>query len=124
MASTMALRQHRADRLVAAAQALGDGHQVGHHALLLAGVQGAGAAHAAHHLVQDQQHAVAVAHLAHRLEVARHRHQHAGGGAAHGFGDEGEHLAGPDAADRLVQFARQALAVLLGRFARARSRYS
>ena len=59
------LRQHRADRLVAAAQALGDGHQVGHHAFLLAGVQRAGAAHAAHHLVEDQQHAVAVADLAH-----------------------------------------------------------
>jgi hypothetical protein len=37
----------------------------GDHALLLAGVQRAGAAHAAHHLVEDQQHAVAIAHLAH-----------------------------------------------------------
>ncbi len=33
------LRQHRADRLVAAAQSLGDHQQVGHHAFLLAGVQ-------------------------------------------------------------------------------------
>ncbi len=32
--------QHGADRLVAAAQALGDRHQIGRHALLLAGVQG------------------------------------------------------------------------------------
>ena len=54
----------------AAAQALGHGDQVGHHTFLLAGMQGAGAAHAAHHLVEDQQHAVAVADLAHRLEVA------------------------------------------------------
>ena len=112
-----ALGQHRADGLVAAAQALGDGHQVGHHAFLLAGVQRAGAAHAAHHLVQDQQHAVAVADLAHGLEVAGHRRQHAGGGATHGFCHEGQHLAGADAPDRLVQLLRQTLAVLLGRFA-------
>ena len=43
----------------------------GHDAFLLAGVQRAGAAHAAHHLVQDQQHAVAIADLANGREVAR-----------------------------------------------------
>ena len=59
------LREHRADRLVAAAEALGDRQQVGHDAFLLAGVQRAGAAHAAHHLVEDQQDAVAVAQFAH-----------------------------------------------------------
>jgi hypothetical protein len=37
---------------------------VGRDAFLLAGVQRAAAAHAAHHLVEDQQHAVAVADLA------------------------------------------------------------
>src|SRR3546814_8074173 len=57
-------QQSRADRLVAAAETLGDGHDVGGDALLLAGMQGAGAAHAAHHLVEDQQHAVCVADLA------------------------------------------------------------
>ena len=56
--------EHRADRLIAAAQSLGDRHQVGHDAFLLARVQRAGAAHAAHHFVEDQQDAVAVAELA------------------------------------------------------------
>ena len=35
--------------------------EIGRDALLLAGVQRAGAAHAAHHLVENEQHAVAVA---------------------------------------------------------------
>ena len=46
--------QRRAGRLITAAKSLGDGHQVGRDAVLLAGVQRAGTAHAAHHLVQDQ----------------------------------------------------------------------
>jgi adenosylmethionine-8-amino-7-oxononanoate aminotransferase len=41
-------------------------------------VQRAGAAHAAHHLVQNQQNAVAVAKFTNRLEITRHRGQHAG----------------------------------------------
>ena len=60
--------QHRADRLVAAAEPLGDRHQVGRDAFLLAGVQRAGAAHAAHHLVEDEEDAVAVADFADRLK--------------------------------------------------------
>src|SRR3546814_1939764 len=66
-------QQSRAERLVAAAETLGDGHDVGGDALLLAGMQGAGAAHAAHHLVEDQQHAVCVADLADALEIAGRR---------------------------------------------------
>ena len=89
-ASNTGLRhQHGADRREAAAEALGDGHQVGRDALLLAGVQRAGAAHAAHHLVEDQQDAVTVADLAHALEIAGH----GGGGAERRaddrLGDEG-----------------------------------
>src|SRR3546814_17020239 len=62
---------HRADRLVAGAEALGDGVDVGRHAVVLAGEQGAGTAHPAHNLVADQQHAVAVADLAHPGEIGR-----------------------------------------------------
>ena len=110
----LVLRQDRADRLVAAAQALGDRHQVGDDALLLAGVERAGAAHAAHHLVEDQQHAVSVAHLAHRLEVARHRHQHAGRRAADRLGDERDHGLGPERLQRGLEFGGQAQAVGFG----------
>jgi hypothetical protein len=53
--------QSRADHAVSAAETLGDRHEIGHDAFLLAGVQRAGAAHAAHHFVQDQQDAVAIA---------------------------------------------------------------
>src|SRR2546421_9778405 len=62
-----------ADRLIAGAKALGDGDHVGNHALALEGPHRAAAAHAAHHFVEDQQDAVAIADLAHAFEVARYR---------------------------------------------------
>ena len=61
-------RQHRADRH-AAAEALGERHDVGHDAALLVGEQRAGAAHAGLHLVEDQQQPVSVAELAQLPEV-------------------------------------------------------
>ena len=97
------LGQHGADRLVAAAQPLRDHQEVGHDTVLLAGVQRAGAAHPAHHLVQDQQAPVPVADLAHRLEVPGHRRQHAGRRAADGLGDERDHLVRADPLHRRVE---------------------
>ena len=47
--------------------------------LLLAGVQRAGAAHAAHDLVEDQQHAVAIADRADALEIVGDRRHRARG---------------------------------------------
>ena len=111
--------QYRADRLVAAAQPLGDRHQVGGNALLLAGVQGAGATHTAHHFVEDQQDAVCVAQLAHATEVARRRSQAATGSAADGLGDEGEDIFATHALDGVAQSLHQPCAVLLGRLALA-----
>ena len=46
--------QYGADGLVAATQPLGDGHQIWRHAFLFACVKCAGAAHAAHHFIEDQ----------------------------------------------------------------------
>ncbi len=112
----LSLRQHRANRLVATAKALGNGHEVGHHALLLAGVQRARAAHAAHHFIEDQQHAIFVAHRAHGLEVARHRREHTGRGAAHCFGHEGDYAIGALRDDGSLELGREAQAVLLGAF--------
>ncbi len=120
--TTAPAREHRADRLVAAAQALGDRHQVGgarpparRHAASRR------AAHAAHHLVEDQQHAALVAHRAHRLEVTGHRRQHAGPWrrprSRPRRRSRGRRPAPRIAASKL---GREAQAVLLGALVRAR----
>ena len=62
--------QRRRQRHVAAGQPLGEAEQVGRDPLLLAGEHRPGAAEAGRHLVADQQHAVPVAELAHRAQVA------------------------------------------------------
>ena len=105
------LREHGADRLVAAAQALRDRHEVGHDAFLLARVQRPGAAHPAHHLVQDQQDAVPVADLAHRLEIAGDGQQRARRRAADGLGDERDHAPFAARADRRVELGGEPCAV-------------
>ncbi len=89
----------------------------GDHALLLAGVQRAGAPHAAHHLVEDEQDAVAIADLAHGAEVPGHRGQHAGGRAAHGLRDERDHAIGAGRDDGRVELGGEAASVRLGRLA-------
>ena len=58
------LDQHGADRLITGTEPLRHAHDVGNDALVLEGEAGAAAAHAAHHLVEDEEHAVAVANLA------------------------------------------------------------
>ena len=103
--------EHRADRLVATAQALGDDHQVGRRAFRLHCVQHAGAAHAAHHFVGDPQHAVPITDLAHALEVPGRRRHRAGGGADHGFSTETDHAPWPGGLDRGFEFVEQALGV-------------
>ena len=103
--------QHRADRLIAAAQALGDGHQVGGNAFLLEGVQAAGAAHAAHHFVGDEQDAVTVADVANAAEIPGHRRQRARGGAAHRLRAEGDDAVRTQPGDGLFELTRQPLAV-------------
>ena len=100
------------DRREAAAEPLGDGHQVGRDAFLLAGMQRARAAHAAHHLVQDQQDAVAVADLAHALEVAFDRGNASGRRAPDRFGHEGHDGIRAELLDLVFEFLGQPLAVL------------
>src|SRR6185503_13446361 len=81
-------REHGADRLIAAAQALGDRLDVGCDAFLLPGVARAGAAHAAHHLVEEKERAVPITDFADGAKVSL-RSRHAAGGRAHDrLGDE------------------------------------
>src|SRR5262245_66582448 len=66
-------REHGPDRLVTATQPLGDRHDVRRNPLLLTSVKGTRAAHATHHLVENEQHPIAVADLTNPLEVSRNR---------------------------------------------------
>ena len=94
--------------------------QVGRDAFLLAGVQRAGAAHAAHHLVEDQQDAVAVADRADALEIAGDRRHRAGGRADHGLGDEGDDPIAAELEDLVLERLRGARAHRPPRLARMR----
>jgi hypothetical protein len=69
--------QHRAHRRVAGGEPLRDGHQVRLTGFGFAREQRAGAAEARDHLVGDEQDAEAPARVAHRLQPARRRHDHA-----------------------------------------------
>ena len=75
-------------------------------------MHGAGAAHAAHHLVEDQQRAVAVADFADALEIAGQGGDAAGGGADDGFGEERHHGVGAEALEFGIQFLGQSVEVL------------
>ncbi|EDT37845.1 conserved hypothetical protein [Burkholderia ambifaria MEX-5] len=79
--------QHRAHRRIAGGQPLRDGHQVRIDLLGLAREQRAGAAEAGDDLVGDEQDAEAPACVAHRLQPAGRRHDHAAG-ALHGLAEE------------------------------------
>ena len=80
--------ERRAQRNVAARQALGDAHDVGYDAVVFERAPGAAAPGAAHHFVGDQQHVVLAAHGLDGLCVARGRGHHAARRADDGFEDE------------------------------------
>ena len=110
-------RQHAGDRLVARAQPLRHGDDVGRDTLRRDREQGPGAAHATHHLVGDEQGAVAVANLADPCKIARRRRHATQGRAGHRLGHERGDGLGPQAEDFLLQLAGNPLPVLLQRFA-------
>src|SRR5262249_11302579 len=96
-------------------EAFGDRHQIGADPLLLARVQRAGAAHAAHHLVEDEQDAMAAADLAHAPEIAGHRWDRAHGGADHGLGHESDDVFAPERIDLCFELLAEPFAVGLRR---------
>jgi len=71
-------------------------------------VKRAGPAHAAHHLIKDEQRAVPVADIAHRPEVAFGRRHASGGRSDDRLGDECGHRIGAEALEFSLQFQRPA----------------
>ncbi len=110
--------EHRTERQIAGAEALGDGLQIRRHTFLLPGVRRTAAAHATHDLVQDQQRAVAIADLAHRGEVAGLGRHTPGRGAHDGFSNERHHAPRPDALELGVELGGEPRHVLRTRFVR------
>ena len=94
-----------------AAQALGQDHQIGGDAFRFDGVQRAAAAHATHHLVEDEQHAVAVADFADALEVSRCGLDRAQRCTDDCFGDEGDDVFGTQLDDLCIELVGHASAV-------------
>jgi len=113
------VHEHRADRLIAAAQTLGDRHQVRCDTLLLDCVQRARAAHAAHHFVGEEKDAVPIADLANAAEVSRHRRHRSGSRADDRLGAEGDHVLTPEPGNGFFQLLRQSRAIRFGRLAGA-----
>src|SRR6478672_11129577 len=110
--------QQRTDGRETTTHALGDRHQIRAYPFLLAGVQGARSAHSAHHFVENEQDAMAVADFAYVLEIARHRRDSAHGRTDDGFRDKGDDVASTDLVDLAVKLPRQALPILVRAFVR------
>src|SRR6185436_7586517 len=94
---------HGADRLIPGAEALRDRDDVRYHAFALERPHRAAATHAAHHLVEDEEHAMPVADLAHAPEVAGHGRYAADRCTGDRLGDERDHLAGAQALDLALE---------------------
>ncbi len=90
---------NRTDWKIAAAQTLGEGHDIRRDAFIGTGEKRARAIRAAHHFVTDQKHAIAVADLADALEITRHRCHRARGRTDHGLGHEGRDSLWPQPQD-------------------------
>jgi hypothetical protein len=71
-----------------------------------------GAAHAAHHLIQNQQRAIAVADRSDASEIARQGGDASGGGADNRFREERHHRLRPEALEFGVQFLGQTVEIL------------
>ena len=93
---------HRTQRHIAGVDALRHGEDVRHYVPVLAGKPATGAPEAGHHLVADEQHAVAVADLADRLQIAVGGHDDAVG-AGDRLEDDGSHGVRPLVLENLLQ---------------------
>src|SRR5215472_100847 len=106
-----ALHQERADRRIAAAESLSKRHKVGTHAFLLAGMQRARAPHAAHHFIENEQDAVAVADITHAREISGHRGDGTQRGANDRLGNKRDYATAAKLFYLGLELLRQALAI-------------
>src|SRR5262249_25571481 len=106
------------DRRETTTHALGDRHQIRAYPFLLAGVQGSRSAHSAHHFVENEQDAMAVADFSYVLEIAWHPRDSAQGRTDDGLRDKGDEVGSTDLVDLAVELLRQALPILVRAFVR------
>ena len=106
---------------IAPRQALGDGHDVGYHAIDLKGTPRAAAADATHDLVGNHQHPGTVANLADALGVAGRRRYRATGGADHGLENKRGDVLGAQSLDLVLKFLGAVFADVFGRDAVGRA---
>ena len=81
---------HCAKWRITGAEPLGDGDDVRLHTKMFGSHELAGAPATRHHLIMDQQDAVAITDFANRLHVTGRRHQRAGRRSADRFDDKGQ----------------------------------
>ena len=105
--------QNPANRLIPAAEPLGDHLDIRRNPFLFPGMHRPGPAHAAHHLIQHEQCAMPITHLAHALEVARHRCRTACGGANDGLGKKRTHRIRPESLELGFEFQAKPIHILL-----------
>ena len=104
--------RHTAERHIARCDALGEGHQVGHHVEVVDGEPLAGPAEAGHHLVGDEHDAVAVADLPDPGHVTGWG-DHDARGARHRLEDDGRDRVRPLVLDQPIQVVQRPLGLLL-----------
>ncbi len=110
------VRDQHGEWRIATTDALGRHENVWHHVPVLDREPSAGPPEAAHDLIGDQEHLIAVADLADALEVPGRGRHRAHGCADHGLGDEARDVLGPVPPDGALQLVgtpqRPARAVL------------
>ena len=101
------MHQNATNRLITTAKALRDHLNIGRNAFLFPGMQGTGATHAGHHLIQNQQSAMAITDSAHGLEIAGQRGRATKRGSHHRFRAKGDHIARAKALEFRLKLRRQ-----------------
>ena len=108
------LTEHRPDRLIAGAKPLGNCDDIGDDVFRFTGEQSAGSSHAAHHLIQNDKHAIAVTNFPDAGEIARHRRHRASRRAHHRFSQKGHHIFRANTQNFSFQFIGDTSAIGLG----------
>src|SRR3954452_2713524 len=109
------LHENGADGRIATAETLRERHEIGADPFLLAGMQRARAPHPAHHLVENEQHAMTIADLTHALKISWHCGNGAQCGADHGLGEESDDILRAKLLQLVLDLAREPFPISLRR---------